>query len=112
MPPETVTREILHDHRLPAPLPTGHVEIRRITMRPGTAAGRHTHNGPVFGSIERGAVVFQIEDGPEVTLHAGDTFYEPAETVISRFDATEEGAVFLGYFLLPDDQAAALTLLN
>lgn len=69
-------------------------------MTPSTVAGAHTHNGPVFGSIESGSVVFQIGDEPEKVLRAGDVFYEPADVVISRFDATEEGVSFLGYFLL------------
>jgi quercetin dioxygenase-like cupin family protein len=108
---QPVTREILQDQALPAPLPTAHVEIRRITMAPGVAPGAHTHNGPVFGSIEQGSVVFRIADGPELTLRAGDTFYEPADTVISRFDATEEGVVFLGYFLLTEGQSGELHLI-
>lgn len=81
-------------------------------MAPGVAPGAHTHNGPVFGSIESGAVEFQVEDGPELTLRAGDTFYEPAGTVISRFDATDEGVVFLGYFLLAEGQASELRVID
>lgn len=108
MTSEPVTREILLDQNLPAALPTEHVEIRRITMAPGTAPGAHIHNGPVFGVIEHGAVIVQVENGAETTLRPGDTFYEPADRVISRFDATEEGATFLGYFLLAEGQASEL----
>lgn len=68
---QSVTREILQDQHLPATLPTAHVEIRRITLAPGTVPGSHAHNGPVFGSIEHGAVVFQIADGPTITLRPG-----------------------------------------
>jgi quercetin dioxygenase-like cupin family protein len=105
---ESVTRDVLVDQPLPAPLATTHVEIRRITMPPGTAAGAHTHNGPVFGSIERGEVIFRIADEPATTLRAGDIFYEPADTVISRFDATEAGAVFLACFPLTEGQVSEL----
>jgi quercetin dioxygenase-like cupin family protein len=105
---QPVIREVLVDQLLPMPLPTTHVEIRRITMAPNTASGAHTHNGPVFGSIERGAVIFRIADEPAVILRAGDIFYEPADVVVSQFDATEDGAVFLGYFLLTEGQASAL----
>ena len=108
MSESTVVREVLSDQQLPAALPTTHVEIRRITMSAGISPGAHTHNGPVFGSIERGGVVFQIDDGPELELGPGDTFYEPADTVITRFDATDDGVVFLAYFLLTQGQASEL----
>lgn len=106
--PLAVIRETLRDHALPVPLATTHVEIRRITMPSGVAAGAHRHNGPVFGVIEQGSVAFQIEGQPEQLLQAGDVFYEPADTAISRFDTRAEGAVFLGYFLLQAGQAPVL----
>lgn len=87
---------------------TAHVEIRRINMPPGLAPGVHAHNRPVFGSIEHGSVVFQVGTEPEVTLRAGDIFYEPADTVITRFDATDEGVLFLGYSLLAEGQKSGL----
>jgi quercetin dioxygenase-like cupin family protein len=106
---QPVTRVVVLDGALPAPLPTARVEVRRITMAPGVAAGPHTHNGPVFGSVESGSVVFAVEDGPERVLRAGDVFHEPADVVVRRFDATAEGVVFLGYFLLGPGQESAMT---
>ena len=103
-----VDRRVLADRILPATLPVAHVEVRRITMGPSVAAGPHTHNGPVFGSIEQGSVVFRVGDGPETVLRPGDVFHEPADEVISRFDATEEGVVFLAYFLLGPGQESAM----
>ncbi|MET4781939.1 hypothetical protein [Glaciihabitans sp. UYNi722] len=100
----SVTRVTLADQRLPHPAQVHHVEVRRITITPSSRAGAHIHNGPVFGSIERGSVEFQIEDQLAVTLVAGDTFYEPAQTIIAKFDATEEGVTFLAYFLLDVEQ--------
>nr|WP_198151925.1 cupin domain-containing protein [Kibdelosporangium sp. MJ126-NF4]CEL21159.1 hypothetical protein [Kibdelosporangium sp. MJ126-NF4]CTQ96275.1 hypothetical protein [Kibdelosporangium sp. MJ126-NF4] len=97
------------DQTLPAPHATQRVEIRRITIAPGFAAGTHIHNGPVFGSIETGSVIYQIEGEPELTLSQGDTFYEPEATRIARFDAQEEGVTFLGYFLLTANQEAEIT---
>ncbi|MEV5989077.1 cupin domain-containing protein [Streptomyces sp. NPDC052051] len=90
------------DQKLPEPLTTQRVEIRRITIAPGYAGGLHTHNGPVFGSIETGSVVYQIEGETETVLKPGDVFYEPEGVRIARFDAQEEGVTFLGYFLLAD----------
>jgi quercetin dioxygenase-like cupin family protein len=92
-----LTRVILDDHELPAGLEVAHVEVRRIAMQPDVTAGPHEHNGPVFGVIERGSVRFQIDNGPSVTLRVGDTFHEPANTLINQFDATAEGAEFLAW---------------
>jgi quercetin dioxygenase-like cupin family protein len=89
--------------------PTGRVETRRITMAPNAGAGRHRHNGPVFGTIERGSVLFQIEGGDPVILGAGDPFTEPADTVIEHFDATDEGATFFAVFLLHPGEQGELT---
>jgi quercetin dioxygenase-like cupin family protein len=103
-----VERIVLLDQPLPATLPVGHVEVRRITMGPSVAAGPHRHNGPVFGTIERGSVVFQVGDGPETVLRPGDVFHEPAHEVVTRFDATDEGVVFLAFFPLEPGQASAM----
>lgn len=107
--PSPVTRSIVQLTRLEPAHRTAAVEVRRITMAPGFAAGLHFHNGPVFGNIVEGSVFFQIEGEPETVLRAGDVFYEPADAPIARFDATDEGVVFLGYFLLEDGQEPAIT---
>ncbi|WP_433475263.1 (R)-mandelonitrile lyase [Spirillospora sp. CA-142024] len=106
--PPPLGRVIVMDQRLPEPLATQRVEIRRITIAPGYAAGLHIHNGPVFGSIERGSAVYQIEGEPETLLKRGDVFYEPEGVRIARFDAQEDGVTFLGYFLLGDGMSADL----
>lgn len=99
-----ISRSILLDQPLPAPLPTHRVEIRRITIASNHAGGLHIHNGPVFGSIESGSVIYQIDGRPESVLGPGDVFYEPEGVRIARFDAQHEGVTFLGYFLLDADQ--------
>jgi quercetin dioxygenase-like cupin family protein len=96
------------DQILPEPLATRRVEIRRITMAPGCAAGLHIHNGPGFGSIEAGSAIYQIEGQPETLLQPGDVFYEPAGVRIARFDAQEGGVTFLVHFLLADGENAEI----
>lgn len=103
-----LSRVVVMDQELPEPLATRRVEIRRITIAPGYAAGLHVHNGPVFGSIERGSVVYQIEGEPETVLGPGDVFHEPGGVRITRFDARENGVTFLGYFLLTEGTNAEL----
>jgi quercetin dioxygenase-like cupin family protein len=104
-----VTRTTVQVTRLEPAHRTAAVEVRRITMAPGFPAGLHFHNGPVFGNIVEGSVFFQIEGEPETVLRAGDVFYEPADAPIARFDATDEGVVFLGYFLLEEGQEPVIT---
>jgi quercetin dioxygenase-like cupin family protein len=103
-----VSRVTVMDQKLPEPLATQRVEVRRISIAPGYAAGLHVHNGPVFGSIETGSVVYQVEGEPENMLEAGDVFYEPSGVRIARFDAGQDGVTFIGYFLLPDGVNAEL----
>lgn len=46
----------------------------------------------------------------ESILRPGDTFYEPANETISRFDATNEGVTFLARFPMPAGIAAKLVM--
>ena len=77
-------------------------------MLADTPAGAHTHNGPVFGTIMHGRVLFQVDGEPQSTLQAGDVFYEPAEARILHFDALEEDVEFIGVFPLKPEQDAAM----
>ncbi|WP_426513678.1 hypothetical protein ACPPVO_25560 [Dactylosporangium sp. McL0621] len=106
LPP--ITRTVVLDEPLATPQHTHRVEVRRIVIPPDRAAGLHVHNGPVFGSIETGSAVYQIEGEPAAVLRPGDVFYEPEGARIARFDAEREGVTFLGYFLLGDGQQAAI----
>ena len=108
---ETVVRMLLLEQDLEWG-PTGRVEVRRVTMAPNAAAGRHRHNGPVFGTVERGSVLFQVEGGDAVVLGAGQAFAEPADAVIEHFDATDEGVVFTAVFLLRAGEQGELELLD
>ena len=110
MSEEPVTRTTLADHILAAGLSVGHVEVRRITIAPGVEPGAHWHNGPVFGVIERGSVSFRVDGAAERVLRPGDTFFEPADTTIARFDATAEGVTFLAWFPLPAEMAPELVM--
>jgi quercetin dioxygenase-like cupin family protein len=107
-PAGPVSRVIVMDQKLPEALAVRRVEIRRITIAPGFAAGLHVHNGPVFGSIETGSAAYQIEGQAATVLGPGDVFYEPEGVRIARFDALADGVTFLGYFLLPDGANAEL----
>ncbi|MBV6698218.1 cupin domain-containing protein [Kitasatospora aureofaciens] len=104
-----LSREVLLDVPVLPVKPTARVEVRRITMQPGFAAGWHVHNCPVVGSVLDGTVRYQVEGGDEVLLTAGEVFHEP-EGVPVRFDAGEEGTTFLAYFLLADGEEPEIAL--
>jgi quercetin dioxygenase-like cupin family protein len=106
------TRTLLLDQQLPAPRVIDHVEIRRITIAAGEHLGLHVHNGPVFGSIETGSAVYQIEGEPETVLTPGDVFHEPESARIARFDPQGDGVTFLAYFPAGPGETPSLTMLD
>ncbi|WP_425458746.1 TetR family transcriptional regulator C-terminal domain-containing protein [Actinomadura syzygii] len=104
-----IKRTVVLDQLLAEPQDTHRVEVRRITIAPGHAGGLHVHNGPVFGSVETGSAVYQIDGDAASVLRPGDVFYEPAGVRIARFDARDEGVTFLGYFLLAAGETPEIT---
>src|SRR5882757_9552042 len=103
--PEPVSRDVVLDVRLHPAKDTHRIEVRRIRIVPGHAAGLHVHNGPVVGSIVEGSVTFQVEGEPESMLGPGEVFFEPDGARIARFDAGEDGVTFLAYFLRGAERA-------
>ncbi|KAA0024851.1 cupin domain-containing protein [Antrihabitans cavernicola] len=103
-----MTREVVLDASIATAAPVQRVETRRIRMRAGLAAGAHVHNGPVVGNVLAGRVLFQVEGQESTILSPGDVFYEPADVVISHFDALDEDVTFLAYFPLTEGQSVEL----
>jgi quercetin dioxygenase-like cupin family protein len=76
-----VTRTDLQRHDLSAP---GREAIQvRVDLAPGVAFGKHTHPGEEIIYVLEGALEYQLEDKPPVTLKAGDVLFIPAGTVHS-----------------------------
>jgi quercetin dioxygenase-like cupin family protein len=107
-----LTRTIILNQQLPAPRVIDHVEVRRITLAPNQSVGTHTHNGPVFGTIETGSAVYQIEGEPASVLTPGDVFYEPESTRIARFDSESDGVTFVAYFPAGPNETPRLDLVD
>jgi quercetin dioxygenase-like cupin family protein len=82
------------------------VDVREIRFEPGQQTGRHLHPCPVAGLIREGTATFQIEGKPGQTLSAGSAFYEPAGTVIAKFDnaSDRDPLVFVAFYLLDGNQ--------
>jgi quercetin dioxygenase-like cupin family protein len=72
VPEQPISRDVLLDVGLGQAKDTHRIEVRRIRIAPGHAAGLHVHNGPVVGSIIEGSVVFQGDGEPESVLRPGD----------------------------------------
>lgn len=84
-----------------------HVEVREIVFQPGQQTGRHLHPCPVVGYIAEGEAILQKEGDTEAqSLPCGSAFYEPANTVILRFDnaSVTEPMKFIAYYLLNGEQ--------
>jgi quercetin dioxygenase-like cupin family protein len=82
------------------------VDVREIVFQPGQETGLHKHPCPVFGYIAEGEAVLQVEGKPSQHLSAGSAFYEPADTVIARFDnaSAKSPMRFICYYLLNGEQ--------
>ena len=72
-----------------------------VELAPGEAGSAHRHNANVFVYVLSGAIVMQVAGGKQVTLHAGETFYEGPEDihVVSRNASTTDPAKFLAVFV-------------
>ncbi|MEY9848791.1 quercetin dioxygenase-like cupin family protein [Streptacidiphilus sp. BW17] len=106
-----LSRVIVMNQKLLEPLTVERVEIRRITIAAGHSTGLHIHNGPVFGTIESGSALYQIEGEEPTLLGPGDVFYEPQDVRIATFEPVgESDVVFFGFFPLGADQHAELII--
>ena len=53
----------------------------RVDFGPGAAFGRHTHPGEEIAYVIEGALEYQVEGKPQVTLKAGEVLFIPAGTI-------------------------------
>jgi len=53
----------------------------RVDFGPGAAFGRHTHPGEEIAYVIEGALAYQVEGKPPVTLEAGEVLFIPAGTI-------------------------------
>ena len=77
--PPGIKRTDLQRHDLDAP---GHEAIQtRVELAAGVAFGRHWHPGEELVYVLAGALEYQVEGKPPVTLRAGDVLFIPARAV-------------------------------
>ena len=80
-----------------------------VEHAPGGSSAIHRHNAHAFVYVLEGSVVMQLKGGKEVTLKAGQTFYEGPDDVhvVDRNASSTKPAKFL-VFLIKDKGAPAL----
>ena len=108
-----VVRVPLMTQPLEPETPVSEVRATRIELGPGQRSGKHLHPVPTMGVVLSGRVLLQVEGGPVQVVHAGESFYEPANRPVLRFDngSDEAPARFAAFYLLgPGDEAVVRML--
>ena len=86
-------------------------EVLMITVEhvPGGASAIHRHNAQAFVYVLEGSVVMQLKGGTEITLTAGQSFYEGPDDVhlVDRNASSTKPAKFL-VVLIKNKAAPAL----
>src|SRR5215813_622743 len=84
--------------------------VALVEYPPGTSSMAHRHNAHVFVYVLEGSLVMQVKGGQEVTLKAGDTFYEKPDDihVVSKNPSTTAPAKILTFFV--KDKGAPVTV--
>ena len=81
-----------------------------VEFPPGTSSAAHRHNAHVFVYVLEGSLVMQVKGGQQVTLKAGDTFYENPDDihVVSKNVSATAPAKILTFFV--KDKGAPATV--
>jgi quercetin dioxygenase-like cupin family protein len=72
----------------------------RVDLDPGVAFGNHTHPGEEIIYVLVGALEYQVEGKPPVTLKAGDVLFIPAGTIHSAKNVGNETASELATYIV------------
>jgi len=81
-----------------------------VNYGPGEASTPHSHPCPVIGYVVEGALRTQFKGEPEMTYKAGDSFYEPPNSihVVSANASSTKPAKLIAYLLC--DQETPLSV--
>ena len=78
-PQPGITRTDLQRHDLGVP---GREVVQvRVDLAPGVAFGRHSHPGEEIVYVIEGALEYEVEGKPAVTLKAGEVLFIPAGAI-------------------------------
>ena len=82
-------------------LPGKEGRIVIVDYPPGGSSGVHRHNADVFVYVMEGSVVMQVKGGKQMTLTAGQSFYEAPGDIhlVSKNASTTAPAKFVVFFV-------------
>ena len=93
-----IKRTDLQRHDLSVP---GREAIQvRVDLDPGVAFGNHTHPGEEIIYVLAGALEYQVEGKPPMTLKAGDVLFIPAGTIHSAKNVGSDTASELATYIV------------
>jgi quercetin dioxygenase-like cupin family protein len=97
-----IKRTDLQRHNLSAP---GREAVQvRVDFEPGAAFGRHTHPGEEIIYVLEGALEYQVEGKPPMTLKAGDVLFIPAGTIHAAKNVGSVTASELATYVVEKDK--------
>jgi quercetin dioxygenase-like cupin family protein len=80
-----------------------------VVYPPGSSDPIHRHNAHAFVYVLEGSIVMQVRGGKEVTLTAGQTFYEgPSDVHVVGRNASQTKTAKFVVFLVKDKGAPVL----
>ena len=100
IPPVTPTA--LYQYRIDAVIPAGPYEVAHAVLdfAPGAQTPPHTHPGQTAVTVLEGAQTIR-SGGTERVYQAGESFFEPADTVVQAVNMTAGRTTVLVTYLLP-----------
>jgi quercetin dioxygenase-like cupin family protein len=97
------------------PLPLKHTQVNKMDVvgaegkqgvvvaveyAPGASDHRHYHSGQLFTYVVEGAMIWEVDGQPPITLNAGDSFYDPPKQVHNHRNASATApAKFVAFFV-------------
>ncbi len=111
MAEEDIIRRVLLTAALAGGKQVDRVEAQSVTLPARRQAGLHLHPCPVVGLVTQGRILFQVEGEEGRVLQAGDAFLEPAGARVPHFDALDETATFVAFYLLGADDRELIRML-
>jgi len=111
--PAPVKRTPIVKHNISPDKNVTSVSVVRIDYRPGQRTGRHIHPMPVIGYVLEGSFVVKIAGGKQIHYTAGQSIYEPADTIIEQFDndSSTNLAVLIAHYLAGPGQTELVRIL-
>jgi quercetin dioxygenase-like cupin family protein len=111
--PPPLKRTPIAQHQVSPDKEVTSVSVVRIDYAPAQRTGRHIHPMPVIGYVLEGSFIVKVSGGAETHYTVGQSIYEPAGTVIERFDneSPAKPAVLIAHYLAGPGQTELVRIL-